>query len=325
MPIGSALPEIDVVAAVLKDRRGRVLIAERPAGKPLAGFWEFPGGKVEAGEAAAEALCRELEEELGIEVRGAYRLLRFAHDYPERRVNLDVWRVTAYGGEPSPREGQNLAWAPLDDFSRWPLLPADAPIAKALSLPLLMLVTPPPEDDAAFLEGLQRSLEAGIDWVRFRAPGLDSAHYARLAERVADACRSAGTRFSLSGDMQLARQLKADGLHLAQAALDGFKAGARNPLQRLGISCHSAEELRRALDHGPDYLTLGPVKATATHPGFEPLGWERFAALASTSPVPVYAIGGLGVRDLMTARSHGAHGVAAIRDLWDRAQLSELS
>jgi 8-oxo-dGTP diphosphatase len=90
-----------------------------------------------------------------------------------------------------------------------------------------------------------------------------------------------------------------------------------------GISCHSAGELRTALGYAPDYLCLGPVQASATHPGMAPLGWPAFASLAAMSPVPVYAIGGLGLGDLNTTRQYGGHGVAAIRGLWALDQLSE--
>src|SRR5271170_8005900 len=93
-----SVPSIQVVAAVLCDAQGRVLIAERPVGKPMAGFWEFPGGKLEAGEPARDALRRELLEELGIHVQQAYRLLKLSHLYPERQVHLDVWRVARYTG-----------------------------------------------------------------------------------------------------------------------------------------------------------------------------------------------------------------------------------
>src|SRR5579863_10083257 len=108
--LDSDVNTIQVVAAVLRDRIGRVLIAERPAGKPLAGYWEFPGGKLERDEPEVEALKRELREELGIEVQAAYRLLGFSHLYPERRVHLRVWRVTRYVGIPTAHEGQKLAW-----------------------------------------------------------------------------------------------------------------------------------------------------------------------------------------------------------------------
>jgi 8-oxo-dGTP diphosphatase len=169
---GASIPRIQVVAAVLRDSAGRVLIAERPAGKPLAGFWEFPGGKLEPGETAFHALQRELQEELGIRVRHAYRLLRFSHRYPEREVELDTWQVTAWEGAPASHEGQQLAWVLPEELRDWQLLPADEPIVAALKLPPLMLVTPDPEREPAFLQGLQRSLQAGVELVQLRAPGM---------------------------------------------------------------------------------------------------------------------------------------------------------
>src|SRR6185312_16579176 len=174
MQADASLPRIQVVAAALCDREGRVLIGERPAGKPLAGFWEFPGGKLEAGEPAFDALKRELHEELGIRVRHAYRMLRFAHRYPEREVELDVWRVTAWDGRLASQEGQRLEWVLPEELKDWQLLPADEPIVAALKLPLLMLVTPDPGQEPAFLEKLRRSLRAGVDLVQLRAPGMEA-------------------------------------------------------------------------------------------------------------------------------------------------------
>ena len=322
----ASVSEIDVVAAVLRDREGRVLIAERPAGKPLAGYWEFPGGKLEHGEPEAEALKRELHEELGIEVQAAYRLLGFSHLYPERRVHLHVWRVTRYSGTPAAHEGQSLAWGKPERLMDWKLLPADEPIVAALMLPPLMLVTPSPgNDEAMFLRGLEHSLAAGLDLVQFRAPGLEAGRFALLAEQVVKACRKHGARVVLNGAPALARGLNADGVHLSQDALDRVKQADLDRGGLIGISCHSAEEMGRALEYRPDYLTLGAVKSTLSHAGAPTLDWEGFSALAVASPVPVYAIGGLGRDDLATARRHGGHGVAAIRAFWDLPQLSDLS
>ena len=208
---GPSIPSIEVVAAVLRDPRGRVLIAERPAGKPLAGYWEFPGGKLEAGEAPATALKRELHEELGIEVQAAHRLLRYSHTYPERRVQLDVWRVTRYRGSVTAREGQELAWTAPREMSHWKLLPADGPIVAVLELPPFMLVTPDPADDTRFLTRLRRSLEAGVDFVQFRAPELDTARYGQLARVVIGLCRQYGTRVHLNAAPETAFELGADG------------------------------------------------------------------------------------------------------------------
>ena len=320
MPTAS-VPRIQVVAAVLRDRAGRVLVADRPVGKPLAGYWEFPGGKLEPGEVAYAALQRELREELGILVRAAYRLLHFIHRYPDKEVELGVWRVTAWEGEPHAHEGQQFAWHTPAGLSAIPLLPADEPIVRALESPPLLLVTPAPSDEAVFLSGLQRSLDAGVDWVLFRAPRLEPGRYGRLAERVVAACRAAGAQVSLHGDAALAARLGADGVHLGQhdlAAWCGRTAG-----QRLGVSCHSEPEVRRALELKPDYLLLGPVRETASHPGAPSLGWDVFGKLVAVSPVPVYGIGGLNPADLAEVRARGGHGIAAIRSLWDLHQLSE--
>ena len=124
--------EIEVVAGVIEDSEGRILIAQRPEGTHLAGGWEFPGGKVAAGETASEALARELREELGIDVVRALPLVRYRHTYPERTVVLDVWRVAEYSGEPRALEGQPLRWESLDRLLQTGLLEADRPVVEAL-------------------------------------------------------------------------------------------------------------------------------------------------------------------------------------------------
>lgn len=125
-------PEIAVAAGVLRDRAGRALIAQRPEGKHQAGWWEFPGGKLHDAETPLEALIRELREELSIEVRSAEPLLTYRHDYPERIVELHVWHVIAFTGEPIAVEGQALRWSPIDELLETGLLPADRPIVEAL-------------------------------------------------------------------------------------------------------------------------------------------------------------------------------------------------
>ena len=129
------LPAIHVAAAVLIDRRGRILIAQRPAGKHLAGSWEFPGGKIEPGETRTTALARELKEELGVTIERPRPLLRLRHAYPYGEVLLDVWVVRRYRGEPRGLDGQALQWCSHRELSDAELLPADRPIVEALRLP----------------------------------------------------------------------------------------------------------------------------------------------------------------------------------------------
>ena len=128
-PCGSVL---NVVAGALFDAQGRVLIAQRPPGKALAGRWEFPGGKLHEGETAYDALVRELREELGVEVHSAERLMRYSHPYPERVVWLDMWIVGAWSGEPRSLDGQALKWVDPARLGDEDILEADQPIVAAL-------------------------------------------------------------------------------------------------------------------------------------------------------------------------------------------------
>lgn len=123
---------ICVAAGVLADAHGRVLIAQRSADKHAGGAWEFPGGKLQAGETPREALDRELREELGIQVTRADPLLEYMHRYPDRDVTLCVFRVLAWNHEPQGRESQPLRWVHVDRLLAEGLLSADRPIVAAL-------------------------------------------------------------------------------------------------------------------------------------------------------------------------------------------------
>jgi mutator protein MutT len=125
-----------VVAAAVIDLKGRVLIAQRPPGKHLAGGWEFPGGKLQPGEDRRAGLARELREELGIAVSASFRpLIRVRHAYDYGDVLIDMWVVRRYRGEPSGLDGQALRWVSQQELEATELLPADGPIVAALRLP----------------------------------------------------------------------------------------------------------------------------------------------------------------------------------------------
>ena len=125
-------PTVRVVAAVIYDDHRRVLVTQRPRGKALAGQWEFPGGKIEDGESGAEALRRELREELGVQVTSARQLFELAHEYAERHVLLSVWMVDQIAGVPAGLEGQRLRWESPSGLRAMPLLRADLPIVEWL-------------------------------------------------------------------------------------------------------------------------------------------------------------------------------------------------
>jgi len=123
-----------VVAAALFDAHGRVLIAQRPEGKHMAGWWEFPGGKVAPGESDRDALVRELREELGVETRPEDEIMTLTHEYPDRVVDLVLWRTTLMNGAPQGLDGQAIRWVPCQSLANERLLPADAPFIEALQL-----------------------------------------------------------------------------------------------------------------------------------------------------------------------------------------------
>ena len=321
--------DIHVVAGVLLDSAGRVLVAQRPAGRSMAGAWEFPGGKLKPGETRFVGLVRELNEELGIHVDAASPLIRYEHLCLNLRIDLDVWRVTRWRGFPVGCEGQVLAWESPDMLLGIGLLRADAPIVQALQLPTLFPVTASvaSEGEEVFLSQLG-SYDA--DLICLRRPDLGPAALLELAVHAAREINGSDARLILHGDPKVLapRLLELPtvwgvqicgaivGLHVPTRYLASL---ATRPVPRsmwFGVSCHDAKELDAALALDADYAFLGPVKPTASHPGEPGIGWEKFAALVQRLPLPVYAIGGLGPGDLETAWAAGAQGIAAIRGLW---------
>jgi 8-oxo-dGTP diphosphatase len=123
-----------VAACALIDAQGRVLIAERPKGKSMAGLWEFPGGKVEADERPEKTVVREMREELGVSIdESTLSPFIFAsHTYPDFHLLMPLFLCRQWEGEVSPREGQKVAWVPADELDRYPMPPADAPLIPML-------------------------------------------------------------------------------------------------------------------------------------------------------------------------------------------------
>ena len=307
-------PPVEVAVAVVLAPDGRVLLTRRPAGKPYAGYWEFPGGKVEAGETAAVALVRELEEELGIRVHRAHPWLTQTFVYPHATVRLCFFRVMEWGGAPKGREGQALSWEALHACRVSPLLPANGPILRALQLSSVYAISAAEElGEALFLARLEAALRRGLRLVQLREPRLGEPPQ-RLARQAIALAHRHGARVLVNGAPELARQLKADGVHLTAARL--MAAATRPDAGLCAASCHNRAELDHAAALGLDFIVLGPVTATLSHPAARPLGWDAFRALAQDSPVPIFALGGLTEADLSTAYRQGAHGIAMKHGAW---------
>jgi 8-oxo-dGTP diphosphatase len=316
IPNPESRPSTTVTAAVLRDAEGRVLLAQRTAGREHAGCWEFPGGKLEPGETVVDGLRRELVEELGITIGASRPLIALPWRVGGADLLLEVREVDDYAGTPRGCEGQSLQWQTLGQLGTLSMPPADLPVVAALTQPALYAITPEPgADDGAFLQAVERLLAAGIRRLQLRAKTVDPLRRAQLAAAIAARTRLAGAELLVNGDPGLAEALGC-GLHLTAAQLAGLSRRPSVPL--LAASCHDIPDLERAARLRCDFVVLGPVAATASHPDADPLGWARFAALRAACPLPVYALGGLFAADLPIARAHGAQGIAAIRGLWPR-------
>jgi 8-oxo-dGTP diphosphatase len=307
---------VPVAVAVLQRPDGRVLLAQRLAGTPYPGYWEFPGGKLEPGESPRDALARELSEELGIEVVRAAPWLTQRYLYPHANVELAFFRVFDWRGEPHGRDGQAIAWQIPGAFDVTPLLPANTAILRALELPPLYGISMADEmGEEAFLVRFRDAIDGGMRLIQLREKNWAVERIRRLAERMLSIARPLGARVLLNGDAACARALGCDGVHWPAATL--LDARARVEGMLCAASCHDRTELEHAMALGVDFAVLGPVAATPTHPWSEPLGWTRVEALLRGSSIPVYALGGLSAADLETAIDCGAHGVALRRAAWE--------
>ena len=311
----SALPPIHVAVAVLRNAEGKILLSRRRKGTHLAGLWEFPGGKLEAGESLSAALQREIKEELDIEILAHRPLIQISHSYPEKQVFLNVHLVNEWQGTAAGVEGQQIAWVAAEEIDDYPLPPADRPIVTAIRLPSRYLITPPLiEDESIFLKQLEASLQQGIRLLQLRLPDYDKEQLRSLAERVMALCHSHGATLMLK-DESLARRLGC-GLHLGSSQMRAMRSRSFPHQQLLAASCHTQQELAHAASIGVDFATLSPLQPTTTHPQAQPLGWDRFSAMVTPATLPVYALGGMRSDDTPQAWRCGAQGIAAIRGLF---------
>jgi 8-oxo-dGTP diphosphatase len=307
--------KVDVAAAVLTRPDGAFLLGQRAADTFYPGYWEFPGGKVEPGESPREALVRELREELGIEVVRADPWITREHAYEHAHVRLHFFRVPHWRGDLQDHVHAALAWQRPGSQSVAPMLPANAPVLKALALPVFYGITRATDFGVDRQIALaERAFGRGLRLVQVREAELAAPLQRRLIQALLPAARRHDARLLISGDAGLARESGADGVHLSARQL--MAATARPEFPLVGASCHRAVELEQAARLDLDFVVLGPVRPTASHPGAPGMGWEAFASLVAGYPLPVFAIGGLAPADLETAWSHGAHGIAAIRSAW---------
>lgn len=301
---------VHVAVGVIRDQQGNILITRRPKHTHLGGLWEFPGGKLETGETVEQALCRELDEEVGIRVAKAAPLIKVRHEYDGfKQVLLDVWNVKAYTGTESAREGQMMRWVAPWRLNGMAFPDANLAIIKAVQLP----------DSYAILEGnsvaevldnCDHILQTGVRLLQLRIKALPSTDVSMVGELVLNRCRQKQVSLLVNSDLGLPVE-GFDGVHLSSRALmaSSLRLGGH---AWVAASCHNLIELQHAEKLGVDFVVLAPVQATATHPEAGVLGWDGLKALIEHVNLPVFALGGLSLADRDKAVSSGAQGVAGI-------------
>lgn len=310
---------VEVAVAIVTNPNGEYLLASRPNGKGWAGWWEFPGGKIEHGEAPEVALSRELQEELGITPTKTQAWIKRRYDYPAtiddaaKTVLLHFYFVFAWQGEPDALEGQTLAWQHPQALNVSPVLPANAPIMHALSLPDVYAVNQAAAiSEAAFFDALQGQLKKGLPLIKVCGKQMERAALVAFSEKVHALTKPYGARTLINVEEALAIALGFDGMHLDSQDLMRFKEKSNNlpPDFLVAASCHSEKELAHAQVINVDFVTLSLVKGHDMMHKSATFDWLRFEHLVRNIELPVYAQGTIGLLDLPQALSCGARGVA---------------
>ncbi|HFE39227.1 MAG TPA: Nudix family hydrolase [Gammaproteobacteria bacterium] len=307
---------IHVVAAVVENGKGEIFIAKRPAHSHQGGRWEFPGGKVEPGESAKQALARELFEETGIVVKKCRPLIQISHNYPDKSVFLDVWQVSDFDGEAHGKEGQETCWINKHRLDQFQFPAANKAIITAATLPQLYLITPQPDFQQrnTFLRNIENKVRDGIKLIQLRAKNLTPTQLDTLYHEAREICLTHGATLFINAPLAFANKISAEGVHLSSAELQATHHLPRTLL--CAASCHSEQEIIKASKLGVTFIVVSPVLRTNCHPGAPPLNWEKFAVLCQSAPMPVYALGGMDQTHVEQAIANGAQGIAAIRSLW---------
>ncbi|MCC6709437.1 MAG: Nudix family hydrolase [Gammaproteobacteria bacterium] len=315
----AATPRLRVAAAAIRRHDGAILLSVRPAHTAHGGLWEFPGGKLEARERPVDGLARELVEELGIHIERATPLITVRHVYPKAEVELIVFEVRDWQGEPHGREGQHVEWVDISKLSALQFPAANLPVTTAVTLPRVMMVTPDlGADEDAFLTRLEACLAAGVELVQLRIRALGEQRR-RVVTAALAACARHHARLMLNGSAQDAVALGAHGVHLNRQRLFECEARPVAATMLLSAACHDARELAQAERIGVDFVYLSPVLATTSHAGAETLGWPRLRALCTATRLPVYALGGMTPPQLPRAVRAGCQGIAMLSGLWEHA------
>jgi 8-oxo-dGTP diphosphatase len=305
---------LHVAVGVIKNTDGQILISLRKPSLHQGSLWEFPGGKLETGETAQQALIRELNEELDITVFSATPLMTIKHRYPELTVQLHVFLVEQFSGLAKGNEGQAIKWVTTAELSNYPFPAANKAIIMAAQLPPYYAILDD-TDESQDLINLSHLLNRGIKLIQLRLKSTPPKQLSKFIKQAYPLCQEYGVRLLINSSVKNAQTYALDGVHLNSRDLMSLSKRPTylNSSAWLSASCHNLLELQHAQQIGVDFVVLAPVLKTKSHPDTPPLGWEKFTELVSQINLPIYALGGLAEANLIDAHKAGGQGIAAIR------------
>ena len=305
---------LHVAVGVIKNTHGQILISLRKPSLHQGSLWEFPGGKLELGETAQQALIRELNEELAITVLTSTPLMSIKHSYPELTVQLHVFLVEDFSGLAKGNEGQDIKWVAAAELTNYEFPAANQAIIMAAQLPRYYAILDD-TDETQGLINLTNLLNRGIKLIQLRLKATPPKQLSRFIRQAYPLCQEHGARLLINSATYNPQSYALDGLHLTSRDLMSLskRPPYLNSSAWLAASCHNLLELEHAQQIGVDFVVLAPVLKTKSHPDTPPLGWEQFTDLVAQINLPVYALGGLAESNLIDAHKAGGQGIAAIR------------
>ena len=303
----------EVVAAAIHDHRGNLLLARRGLdGSRESGHWEFPGGKVESGETPVQALRRELAEELGVHCRSITAIPGALAQDRERLLRLSLWRVKLGREQPRVSVHQAIRWVRPEHCIRLPLGVLDRQLAPWAGAPRRYHITHP------------QSVEPGVvrtdpsdtsgSWILARWPS--AMDYRGAVERFKRSTASRHRPIMLHDCLPAGTDSRVVGVHLSAKLAARHQQRPIGNDQWLAVSCHNLVELDHARKLGADFVVLGAIRPTPSHPGVSGQGWQRAAEVRAKVGLPTIALGGVAPEDFARARAFGFHGVAGISAFW---------
>ena len=306
------------VGVIYNATKDKVLISKRSGGQHLAGCWEFPGGKVEYNEDASSALKRELFEELGITVTKAEAFTSISHDYSDKKVLLDVWKVSEWYGNPESREKQEICWVRISELNNYEFPDANKHIIQSILLSPMYVISQESYKDYSHLYSVtEECFAAGLGIFQLRLKIEKNNIFQEVIKKQSEIAKRYNSKLILNSTASDIDKYPIDGIHLNSSELKRHESRPISEEYLLGASCHTEEELIKAAKINVNYAFLSPVLATASHPEANAIGWKRFSSLINTVNFPIYALGGIMPTDLKTANSYGAYGIAMLGAVWN--------